>query len=150
SRDDIGSSATARHTYIESGAVIAVREFGQAQYLPRQFEDGAMSFLRIQSGMGRHSFDAHRVLADSFASSLDRSFQSGRRLQYENRGSAAGKLLGGVPRVCAANLLVGYEKNGDRVLQLAVRPSLQSFHYMQCERDSTFHVQYAGARHASF
>src|SRR6185437_16825060 len=37
SRDDIGSSATARHTYIESGAVIAVREFGQAQYLPRQF-----------------------------------------------------------------------------------------------------------------
>src|SRR5271157_4007959 len=108
----------------------------------RQFEDCALAFLEVQSGMRSLACDFHRERADTFARSLQRASRAC-GLTNQHRGTLPGHSFGDRARAVAASLFVGNQKHLDRPRQVAssFAQRSQREHHL---RDAAFHVENAG------
>ena len=61
--------------------------------MPREFDDGAVAFGRIKSGVGGNARYGQAVLADPFARSFNGASQSGSRFKYQHRSGCPGQLF---------------------------------------------------------
>ena len=119
--DHVGAGSSANHAGIHRQSLLQVGELGDGGDLAGEFEDGAVSFAGIESGVGGNAFDGQGVVADTFARGLDGAAKSGGRLHDKDGGGFAGESLGGLAGRSAADFFVGDEEDGDGAGQAVAR-----------------------------
>src|SRR5580704_9352645 len=94
--DYVGARASLNDTGIYRDSAPQIVELCDRRDLAGKFQDGAMAFAGIKARVRGDAFDFQRVLAHSFAFSLERSAQSGCRFEHQHgrRLSASASVVG--------------------------------------------------------
>src|SRR5580704_734204 len=104
--DYVGARASLNDTGIYRDSAPQIVELCDRRDLAGYFQDGAMAFPGIKARMRGDAFDFQRVLAHSFAFSLDRSAQSGCRFEHQHGRRLSGQYFCNRARRVAADFLV--------------------------------------------
>ena len=127
---DAGVVISASHNpYHDNGIKIFApsgRKLDDAAGLAGEFEDGAVSFAGIESGMSSDAFDCQGVAAYAFASGFDGTAKSSGRFEHQDCGGFAGEAFGDFAGRTAAHFFVRDQEDRDRTRQLSM-PGLQGF-----------------------
>src|SRR5579862_3571170 len=71
--DHIRARTSTDHARIRRNSLLQVVEPGNGGDLTREFDNRAVSFARVEPGMGGDAMNRKRVVADAFAGSFDRT-----------------------------------------------------------------------------
>jgi len=147
--NDVDSSPAFDEAGVEGEATLQIDHLRYKINQAGEFEDGALAFFEIESGVRGFAGDFDVIFADAFARGLDRAVESVRRLEHENGSRFLGEAFGDTARGVAANFFIGNEKDGDGTREYVFVPASQPFDGLHGEGSARFHVEHAGAEEAS-
>ena len=134
-RDHIGARSALNHARVYRNALPQIVQLGDHRDLAGQFENGAVSFAGIESGMRSDAFHAQRIFAYAFARGFDGASKPGGGFEHQHSGGFFRQGLSDLSRRMAADFFIGNQKDRDRPRELAV-PCLQRCDGMEHERDA--------------
>ncbi len=134
-RDHIGTGSALRYARVYRNALPQIVELGDHRDLAGQFENGAVSFAGIESGVGSDAFHPQRVFAYPFARGFDGASKPGGGFEHQHSGRLFRQSLSDLSRRMAADFFIGNQEHRDGPRELAV-PCLQGCDGMEHERDA--------------
>ena len=128
--DHIRPCSTTDLADIQSDATSFVRELRNFKDLMSEFDNRAVTFFEIQTGMRCNASDLNRIFADSLACCFHRAMQSVCRLEHQNGARISRNLFSERARRRAPHLFIGHQEQRHWAGNFSVAPRQQRFEHV--------------------